>query len=309
MQYVDVDVFVFGFGEVIIKQYVIGLNYIDVYFCIGLYLQLLLGGIGMEVLGVVEVVGEGVMYVKFGDCVVYVGCFIGVYVVVCIMLVDIFVCLLDVIDFEIGVVMMLQGMIVQYLFCDSYCVQFGDMVLFYVVVGGVGLIVCQWLKVFGVMVIGIVGSDVKVEFVCVYGCDYIIVYMCENFIECVCEIIGGKGVLVVYDGIGKDMFMGLLDCFVLCGMMVIYGNVLGFVLLVDFSVLSVKGLFKIMCLMLMIYMVWCELLELMVVELFDVVSSGKVKIEIYQCYELQNVVQVYCDLEVCKMIGLMIFLL
>ncbi|MCQ9224951.1 zinc-binding dehydrogenase, partial [Streptococcus suis] len=123
--------------------------------------------------------------------------------------------------------MMLQGMTAQYLIRDSYRVQPGDTVLFHAAAGGVGLIACQWLKALGATVIGTVGSDAKAELACAHGCDHTIVYTRENFTERVREITGGKGVPVVYDGIGKDTFTGSLDCLAPRGMMVTYGNASG----------------------------------------------------------------------------------
>lgn len=145
LKLVDVEVGVFGLGEICICYEVCGLNYIDVYYCNGIYLLFLLVCLGMEGVGVVEVVGEGVMYFKLGDCVVYVSQLLGVYVMVWVMLVKCVLKLFDVIFFEIGVVMMFKGLMVQYLLCKMLLqggLQVGDFLFFYVVVGGVGLIVC-----------------------------------------------------------------------------------------------------------------------------------------------------------------------
>lgn len=223
------------------------------------------------------------------------------------MLVECIVKLLDGIGYDDVVLVMLQGLIVYYLLCCMYLVKVGDMILIYVVVGGVGLFVCQWVKVFGVIVIGMVGFDEKVEFVKVYGCDYLIVYMCENFMQCVKVIMNGVGVLVVYDLIGKDIYIGLFDCFVLFGYFVSFGNVLGLLLLIDLKEFLLCGLLFFMWLMLFLYIVKCVDFEVVVVELFDVILLGKVKISINQCYLFVEVGCVYVDLEVCKIIGLMIF--
>jgi len=203
---------------------------------------------------------------------------------------------------------MLQGMTAQYLLRDSYRVQPGDTVLFHAAAGGVGLIACQWLKALGATVIGTVGSDAKAELARAHGCDHTIVYTRENFTERVREITGGKGVPVVYDGIGKDTFTGSLDCLAPRGMMVTYGNASGPVPPVDLSVLSAKGSLKITRPTLMTYTARRELLEPMAAELFDVVSSGKVKIEIHQRYELQNAAQAHRDLESRKTTGSTILL-
>ena len=308
MQYVDVDVPAPGPGEATIKRLAIGLNYIDVYFRTGLYPQPLPGGIGMEAAGVVEAVGQGVTHVKPGDRVAYAGRPTGAYAALRTMPADILVRLPDAIDFETGAAMMLQGMTAQYLIRDSYRVQPGDTVLFHAAAGGVGLIACQWLKALGATVIGTVGSDAKAELACAHGCDHTIVYTRENFTERVREITGGKGVPVVYDGIGKDTFTGSLDCLAPRGMMVTYGNASGPVPPVDLSVLSAKGSLKITRPTLMTYTARRELLEPMAAELFDVVSSGKVKIEIHQRYDLQNAAQAHRDLEARKTTGSTILL-
>src|SRR5262249_30337773 len=151
---------------------------------------------------------------------------------------DILVRLPDTIDFETGAAMMLQGMTAQYLIRDSYRVQPGDTVLFHAAAGGGGLIACQWLKALGPTVIGRVGSDAKAELARAHGCDHTIVYTRENFAERVRDITGGKGVPVVYDGIGKDTFTGSLDCLAPRGMMVSYGNASGPVPPFDISVLG-----------------------------------------------------------------------
>ena len=308
MQYVDVDVPRPGPGEATINQHAIGLNYIDVYFRTGLYPQPLPGGIGMEASGVVEAVGEGVTHVKPGDRVADAGRPTGAYAAMRTMPADILVRLPDTIDFETGAAMMLQGMTAQYLIRDSYRVQPGDTVLFHAAAGGVGLIACQWLKALGATVIGTVGSDAKAELARAHGCDHTIVYTRENFTERVREITGGKGVPVVYDGIGKDTFNGSLDCLAPRGMMVSYGNASGPVPPFDISVLSAKGSLKLTRPTLMTYTARRDLLEPMAADLFDVVSSGKVKIEIHQRYELLDAAQAHRDLEERKTTGSTILL-
>ncbi|AEG68551.1 quinone oxidoreductase family protein [Ralstonia solanacearum] len=308
MQLVDVDVPAPGPGEARVRQHAIGLNYIDVYFRSGLYPQPLPGGIGMEAAGVVEAVGEGVAHVKPGDRVAYAGRPTGAYAEVRTMPADILVRLPDAIDFETGAAMMLQGLTTQYLLRDSYRVQPGDTVLFHAAAGGVGLIACQWLKALGATVIGTVGSDAKAELARAHGCDHTIVYTRENFTERVREITGGKGVPVVYDGIGKDTFAGSLDCLALRGMMVSYGNASGPVPPFDLGVLSAKGSLKLTRPTLMTYTAQRALLEPMAAELFDVVASGKVKIEIHQRYALADAAQAHRDLESRKTTGSTILL-
>jgi len=303
MQWVDVDVGEPGPGEVRVRHEAVGLNYIDVYFRTGLYKQPLPAGLGMEGAGVVEAVGEGVGHLKAGDRVAYAGRPTGAYAQARVMPADIVVRLPESISFEQGAAMMLQGLTSQYLLRDSYRVQPGDTVLFHAAAGGVGLIACQWLKALGATVIGTVGSDEKAALAQAHGCDHTIIYTRESFVDRVKEITGGKGVPVVYDSIGKDTFNGSLDCLAPRGTMVSFGNASGPVPPVDISVLGNKGSLRLTRPTLMTYVVHRELLEPMAAELFDVVGSGKVKIDVRQRYALADVAQAHRDLEGRKTTG------
>jgi len=297
MQWVDVEVGEPGPGEVRVRHEAVGLNYIDVYFRTGLYKQPLPAGLGMEGAGVVEAVGEGVGHLKAGDRVAYAGRPTGAYAQVRVMPADIVVRLPESISFEQGAAMMLQGLTSQYLLRDSYRVQPGDTVLFHAAAGGVGLIACQWLKALGATVIGTVGSDEKAALAQAHGCDHTVIYTRESFVDRVKEITGGKGVAAVYDSIGKDTFNGSLDCLAPRGSMVSFGNASGPVPPVDISVLANKGSLRLTRPTLMTYVVHRELLEPMAAELFDVVGSGKVKIDVRQRYALSDVAQAHRDLE------------
>jgi len=303
MEWVDVEVGEPGPGEIRVRHEAVGLNYIDVYFRTGLYKQPLPGGLGMEGAGIVEAVGEGVTHLRAGDRVAYAGRPNGAYSEVRVMPADIVVRLPESISFETGAAMMLQGLTAQYLLRDSYRVQPGDTVLFHAAAGGVGLIACQWLKSLGVTVIGTVGSDEKAELARAHGCHHTIVYTRENFVERVKEITGGKGVPAVYDSIGKDTFNGSLDCLAPRGTMVSFGSASGAVPPFDLSVLGNKGSLRLTRPTLMTYVVHRELLEPMAADLFDVVESGKVKIEVRQRYALKDVAQAHRDLEGRKTTG------
>ncbi|SOY55965.1 quinone oxidoreductase family protein [Cupriavidus taiwanensis] len=308
MQWVDVQVGDPGPGEVRVRHEAVGLNYIDVYFRSGLYKQPLPGGLGMEGAGVVEAVGEGVRHVAVGDRVAYAGRPTGAYAQVRVMPADIVVRLPDAIPFETAAAMMLQGLTAQYLIRDSYKVQPGDTVLLHAAAGGVGLIACQWLKALGVTVIGTVGSDEKAELARANGCAHTIVYTRESFVERVREITNGKGVPAVYDSIGKDTFQGSLDCLAPRGTMVSFGNASGPVPPFDLSVLGNKGSLRLTRPTLMTYVVHRELLEPMVADLFDAVTTGKVKVDIRQRYALSEVAQAHRDLESRKTTGSTILL-
>ncbi|QRQ86630.1 quinone oxidoreductase family protein [Cupriavidus oxalaticus] len=308
MQWVDVDVGEPGPGQVRVRHEAVGLNYIDVYFRTGLYKQPLPGGLGMEGAGVVEAVGEGVGHVSVGDRVAYAGRPTGAYAQVRVMPADIVVRLPDAIPFDTAAAMMLQGLTAQYLIRDSYKVQPGDTVLLHAAAGGVGLIVSQWLKALGVTVIGTVGTDEKAELARANGCAHTIVYTRESFVDRVKEITNGKGVPAVYDSIGKDTFQGSLDCLAPRGTMVSFGNASGPVPPFDLSVLGSKGSLRLTRPTLMTYVVHRELLEPMVADLFDAVTTGKVKVDIRQRYALSEVAQAHRDLESRKTTGSTILL-
>lgn len=303
MQWVDVEVGEPGPGEIRIRQEAVGLNYIDVYFRAGLYKQPLPGGIGMEGAGVVEAVGPGVTHLREGDRVAYAGRPTGAYAQVRVMPADIVVKLPDDISFEQAAAMMLQGMTVQYLVRDTYRVQAGDTVLLHAAAGGIGLIASQWLKALGATVIGTVGNDDKAALARAHGCDHTVVYTRESFLDRVKEITGGKGVAVVYDSIGKDTFNDSLDCLAPRGTMVSFGNASGPVPPVDISVLGAKGSLKLTRPTIMTYVTQRDLLEPMAAELFDIVRSGKVKIEVRQRYPLAEVAQAHRELEARKTTG------
>ena len=303
MEWVDVEVGLPGPNEVRIKHEAVGLNYIDVYFRVGMYPQPLPASLGMEGAGVIEAVGAGVTHVKVGDRVAYAGRPPGAYSQVRVMPADTLVKLPDAISFEQGAAMMLQGLTVQYLLNDSYQVKPGDTVLFHAAAGGVGLIACQWLKALGATVIGTVGSEEKAALAKAHGCDHTINYNKENFVERTRELTNGKGVPVVYDSIGKDTFMQSLDCLSPRGMMVTYGNASGPVPPVDVSILGGKGSLKLTRPTVMTYAHNRALLEPMSADLFDRVLKGQIKIEVNQTYQLENVAQAHRDLESRKTTG------
>jgi NADPH2:quinone reductase len=297
MQLVDVELGEPGPGEALVRHHAIGVNYIDVYFRTGLYPQPLPAGVGMEGAGIVEKVGPGVTHVKPGDRVAYSGRPPGAYSQARIMPAEILVVLPDELSFEQGAAMMLQGLTVQYLLNDTYKVKKGDTVLFHAAAGGVGLFACQWLKAIGATMIGTVGSPEKAALAKAHGCDHTILYRDEDFVEKVKEITGGKGVPVVYDSIGKDTFMKSLDCLSPRGMMVTFGNASGPVPPLDLSILGGKGSLKVTRPTLMTYVHNRSLLEPMAADLFQMVISGKIKIEINQRYPLADAAQAHRDLE------------
>jgi NADPH2:quinone reductase len=303
MEYVDVEVGAPGSGEARVRHAAIGLNYIDVYFRTGAYPQPLPAGLGMEGAGVVEAVGAGVAHVKPGDRVAYAARPPGAYAEARVMPADALVKLPDAIDFETGAAMMLQGLTVQYLFRRTYRLRGGETILFHAAAGGVGLIAAQWARALGVTMIGTVGSDEKAALAKEHGCTHTINYNKENFAERVKEITGGKGVPVVYDSIGKDTFFGSLDCLSPLGMMVSFGSASGPVPAFGLNELASRGSLFVTRPSIFSYTAQRADLETMAAELFGMVESRKIRIDINQRYALKDVAQAHRDLESRKTTG------
>ncbi|MCO5108689.1 MAG: quinone oxidoreductase [Burkholderiaceae bacterium] len=301
MQYVDVEVGPPAAGEAQVRHHAIGLNYIDVYFRTGLYPQPLPGGIGLEGAGVVTAVGAGVTHVKPGDRVAYSDRPPGSYAEVRNMPAKPLVKLPRGIGFETAAAMMLKGLTVQYLFRRTYKLQKGQTILFHAAAGGVGLIAMQWAKALGVTVIGTVGSEEKAALARSFGCDHTILYKRENVVERVREITGGAMVPVVYDSVGKDTFQASIDCLQPFGLMVSFGNASGPV--PPMALTALKGSLYVTRPSLMAHTANRANLEEMAADLFRMVGSGKVKIEIDQRYRLAEAVQAHRDLEARKTTG------
>lgn len=292
-----------GEGLVHIKHAAVGLNYIDVYHRMGLYPLALPGAIGMEGAGTVIRIGPGVTEVKPGDRVAYAGMPPGAYAEERLIPAHRLVKLPAALSFDQGAAMMLQGMTVQYLLRRTYKVQPGDTILIHAAAGGVGLILCQWAKALGAMVIGTVGSDDKAALARAHGCDHPIVYTRESFAPKVRELTKGEGVPVVYDSIGKATFMESLDCLRPFGLMVSFGNASGPVPPLDLGILAPKGSLFVTRPTLMTYTAKREDLVQSATELFDMVTAGTVRIEIKQRYALKDAAQAHRDLEARKTTG------
>ena len=214
-------------GEVLIKNKAIGLNYIDTYHRSGLYPVELPSNIGIEGAGIIEKVGPDVENFQVGDRVAYASMPIGSYSTHRIFPTKKLVKVPNEIELENVVTLMTKGFTVFYLLHKTYIVKSGDTILFHAAAGGVGQIFCQWAKSLGCVVIGTVGSDEKIEIAKANGCAHVINYSKENFAEKVKEITNGKGVPVVYDGVGKKTFDGSIECLKTRGMMVSFGNASG----------------------------------------------------------------------------------
>ena len=306
LKIVDVTVGEPGPGEIRIRHKAVGLNFIDIYQRSGLYPLPLPLQLGMEGAGVVEAVGEGVSHLRVGDRAAYTSQPPGAYCEVRVMPAKCVCKLPDAIDFETGAAMMLKGLTVQYLLNKTRPVeglQPGDHILFHAAAGGVGLIACQWAKALGLQLIGTAGSDAKCALAKAHGAAYVINYAKEDFVARVKEITGGKGVKVVYDSVGKDTFMKSLDCLRPFGLAVNFGNASGKVEPMDINVLAGKGSLYVTRPTVYSHIATREATQAMADDLFAMVGSGKVKIQIDQRYPLEQVQQAHRDLEARKTTG------
>ena len=306
LKIVDVTVGDPGPGEIRIRHKAVGLNFIDVYQRTGLYPLPMPLNLGMEASGVVEAVGPGVTHLKAGDRAAYASQPPGSYCEVRVMPAKVVCKLPDAIDFDSGAAMMLKGMTAQFLLKRTLPqggLQAGDFVWFHAAAGGVGLIACQWAKALGYQLIGTAGSDAKCELAKANGAAHVINYAKEDFAARVKDITGGKGVKVVYDSVGKDTWDKSLDCLSPFGLMASFGNASGPVPPFAPGILGNKGSLFVTRQTLFTHIATHEGAMAMSKDLFDIVISGKVKINIEQRYPLEQVQQAHRDLEARKTTG------
>jgi NADPH2:quinone reductase len=303
MKWEEVEVGRPGTGEARVRNTAVGLNYIDVYHRAGVYplsgLPLVLG---REAAGVVEEVGAGVTAVKAGDRVGYVDP-MGSYAEARVMPVNRLVKLPEGISEKMAAAAMLKGITAQYLIRSTYRVQSGDTILVHAAAGGVGLLLCQWARHVGGIVIGTVGSEAKAELARANGCHHTIVYTKENFVERVKQISYGAGVPVVYDSVGKDTFEGSLDCLRPLGMLVSFGQASGKIPPFDVGILQAKGSLYLTRPTMVHYVAKDTDLQQRAAEVFEVILKGAVKVEVKQEYALKDAAQAHRDLEARKTIG------
>ena len=302
LKWEEVDVGEPGPGQVRLRQEAAGLNFIDVYHRTGLYKQQLPFTPGVEGAGTVEAIGPDVTNVKAGDRVAYAGP-IGGYAEERFIAADRLVKLPDSISSEQAAAAMLQGLTVHMLLCGVYRVKSGDTILVHAVAGGVGLIACQWAKALGAIVIGTVGSDEKAELARAHGCDHPIVYTRQDFVAEVARITDGKKLPVVYDGVGRDTFMQSLDCLHRRGMMVSFGNASGPVDPFPPTILAQKGSLFLTRPTMYDYTTTPGELEQAAANLFAIIESGKVKIEVKQRFPLKDAAEAHRALEARKTTG------
>ena len=292
-----------GPDQVQIEQKAIGLNYIDTYHRSGLYPLKLPSGLGLEGAGIITEVGENVKSFKIGDKISYAGIPLGSYSTHRNYPIKNLVKVPDGIDLEITATLMTKGLTTYYLLHKTFPVKSGQTILFHAAAGGVGQIFGQWAKSLGCTIIGTVGSDKKIDIAKENGYDYVINYNKEAFAKKVLEITDGKGVPVVYDGVGKDTLNGSIECLATRGMMVSFGNASG--PLSDINVpqmLQPKGLYLVRPAMQQYLSTKQELEEASKI-MFEKISSKKIKINIFKKYKLDQIVQAHQDLENRKILG------
>ncbi len=289
--------------EVLIEHKAIGLNFIDTYHRSGLYPLKLPSGIGGEASGTIKEIGSKVKDFSVGDQVAYAGTPLGSYSSERNYPTKNLVKIPSGINFDVAATLMTKGLTTFYLLYKTYPVSANETILFHAAAGGVGQIFCQWAKSLGCKVIGTVGSDEKISIAKKNGCDFVINYSKENFSEKVLEITKGKGVPVVYDGVGKNTFTGSIECLKIRGMMVSFGNSSGPISNIDVrKMIQPKGLYFTRPVMGQYLGTQDEIRE-GADKLFEKVKLGKIKVEIFKKYKLEDVIQAHKDLESRKITG------
>lgn len=291
-----------GPREVRIAQRAVGLNFIDVYHRTGAYPLPLPFVPGVEGAGVVEAVGDDVTGFTIGDRVAYAGP-IGGYAEVRLIDADRLVLLPDSIAFDQAAAMMLQGMTARMLLRSVYTVKSGDTILVHAAAGGVGLIMCQWAAALGARVIGTVSSDSKAELARVHGCHHPIITTRADFVAETLRITDGAKLPVVYDSVGKDTFLRSFDCLAPRGLLVSFGQSSGAIEPFSPGILAQKGSLYLTRPTLFTYIADPAELQASAAELFDIVLSGKVKVEIHQRFPLAEVAEAHRALEARETTG------
>lgn len=289
MQLEDVEVGSPGPGQVKIKHTAIGLNFIDVYTRSGLYQTPMPNAVGREAAGVIVEVGPKTRGFKKGDRVAYCGV-LGAYCQERVMGVEQLVHVPKGVSDEQAAAIMLKGMTTEYLLdhCAKPWLKKGDIVLFHAAAGGVGLLFGQWAKARGYKAIGTTSSPEKAALAKKNGYKWVIDYTKEDVVAKVKEITKGKGVPVVYDSVGKSTWDGSLDCLSPLGMMVSFGNASGAVPPFPIGVLAQKGSLFVTRPILAGYADTAPRLQAMAAELFEMIASGKIKVEIGQRFALSE---------------------
>jgi len=309
LEQVDVPVAAPGAGEVRVRNHAIGLNFIDTYFRSGLYAPPTLpSGLGTEGAGVVDALGEGVDDFAVGDRVAYATGPLGAYGEHHTLPARHLVKLPESVSFEQAASVMLKGLTTQYLLRQTYALKAGETILFHAAAGGVGSIACQWAKAIGAKLIGVVGSAEKAERAKSLGAWATIDRTQEDVVQRVLELTDGQKCPVVYDSVGKSSWDISLDCVAPRGLLVSFGNASGAVTGVNLGVLAQKGSLYVTRPTLAGYATSAERLRDMAAELFEMIASGKINVEIGQRYPLADAAEAQRQLAAGKTTGSTILL-
>jgi NADPH2:quinone reductase len=307
MRFEDVSELVPKAGEAVIRVEAVGVNFIDTYHRTGLYKVPLPYTLGQEGAGTVEAVASDVSSVKPGDRVAWAGVG-GSYAQKAAVPAAKLVKLPAGVSARDGAAAMLQGMTAHYLATSTYPLKPGDTCLVHAAAGGVGLLLCQIAKMRGARVIGTAGSEEKTKLAREAGADETIDYTKQDFGAEVKRLTGGKGVQVVYDGVGKSVFEKSLDCLAPRGMMATFGNASGPVPPVEPLTLSQKGSLYLTRPTLWHYVAAREDLEARAGDVLGWIASGKLKIRIGAEFPLANAADAHRALEGRKTTGKVLLL-
>jgi NADPH2:quinone reductase len=307
LRWETVDVPAPGPGQIRIRHTFVGLNFIDTYHRSGAYKLALPFSPGMEGAGAVDAIGEGVTSMNVGDRVAYAGGHPGAYAEQRLLPADRAIPLPKEIDDRLAASIMLKGMTAQYLLKQTIQVRAGDTILLHAAAGATGQLVSQWAKALGARVIATVGSDAKATIARANGCDEVIVYTRESFVDRVKELTAGKGVRVVYDGVGQATFLGSLDCLEPRGLMVLYGQSSGPVAPFDPNLLAAKGCLYLTRPSLFAYTAKAADLRATAADLFDAVGRGLVRVPAPRVLPLREAAAAHQELEARATTGATIF--
>nr|WP_298136324.1 NADPH:quinone reductase [uncultured Pseudomonas sp.] len=289
LEYLDYQAAAPGPNEVLVRNQAIGLNFIDTYYRSGLYPPAALpSGLGSEGAGVVEAVGSAVTRFQVGERVAYATGPLGSYSELHVLPADKLVKLPDSISFEQAAAVMLKGLTVQYLLRQTFALKGGETILFHAAAGGVGSFACQWAKALGVKLIGTVSSAAKAERAMQQGAWATIDYSHEDVVQRVLALTDGQKCPVVYDGVGKDTWETSLDCVAPRGLLVSFGNASGAVSGVNLGILAQKGSLFVTRPTLAGYADTPERLQMMADDLFGMIESGQLKVDISNRYALKD---------------------
>lgn len=304
LRWTEVDVEEPGPGEVVVRHTAVGLNFVDTYFRSGLYPARLPSGLGMEAAGVVDAVGDGVE-LAVGDRVAYGTGPLGAYAEVVTVPAAGLVRVPDEVDDQTAAAIMLKGLTAQYLLRQTHDVGPGTVLLGHAAAGGVGLILGQWAKALGATVIGTASTPEKRELALANGYDHVIAYRDDDVdvAAAVRDLTGGRGVDVVYDGVGADTFAASMDSLRPRGLLVTYGNASGPVPAFEPAVLATKGSLFVTRPTLASYADSPAATQAMADDLFAVVASGEVSIRIGQSFPLADAAQAHVELEAGRTTG------